>query len=420
MTAEDAGVPGTARRVGARGFGGVGLASLVAAACGYVVLLLAARTLSTAQNAEFLAFWALLFFFFGALGGLQSEATRSVHLAVERPVADGRHPLVLRTGLGVGAVLAVAVAATSPLWAHAVLGPHPWPFVAVVVLAVLAFAGHSATAGVLAGQGRWGTYAQLVGAESLVRLVVTATAAALGLGIHGLAVGAGTAAATWVALSAVPHVREVRRQRADSSARQFLAAAGQAMAGTASSAALVVGFPVLLRITSTPEAYAHAAPLLLAVQLTRAPLLIPLNAYQGVAITHFLAHRAEGIRSLRKVAAVVVGVGAAGAAAAALVGPALMALVLGPDYRVAAWVLAGLTATAAALALLTLTGAAVIALGQHTAYAAGWLTATIVSALVLLAPGALEPRAVISLGAGPLAGLLVHTLGIRKALAEQR
>lgn len=420
MTAGEPGTPGTARRVGARGFGGVGLASLVAAGCGYVVLLLATWTLSPAQNAEFLAFWGLLFFFFGALGGLQSEATRSVHLAVERPVADGDHALVLRTGLGVGAVLAALVAATSPLWAHAVLGARPWPFVAVVVVAVLAFSGHSSAAGVLAGQGRWSTYAQLVGAESLVRLLATAAAAALGFGIHGLAVGAGAAAATWLVLSAVGRVRDVRHQRADSSRARFVAAASQAMAGTASSAALVVGFPVLLRVTSSPEAFARAAPLLLAVQLTRAPLLIPLNAYQGIAITHFLAHRAEGARSLLRVAGVIVGVSAVGAAVAALVGPPLMSFVLGPDYRVAGWVLAGLTATAGALALLTLTGAAVIALGRHGTYAVGWLAATAVSALVLLAPGGLDQRAVLSLAAGPLVGLVIHALGIRQALAEQR
>jgi O-antigen/teichoic acid export membrane protein len=290
----------------------------------------------------------------------------------------------------------------------------------VVAVSVVAFAGHAAVAGALAGSGAWSTYARLVGTESVVRLALTGIAAAVGLATVGMAAGAGFAAATWLGFAAAPAVRAARRLRVGVPGRAFAGATVQAMAGTAASAALVVGFPVLLRVTTPADAYALAAPLLMAVQLTRAPLLIPLNAYQGVAITHFLAHRDRGARPLLQVAAVVLAVGAVGAGAAALVGPWLMAVVLGPDYRVPGIVLAGLTASACALALLTLTGAAVLALGRHRAYAAGWLVATAVSAAVLLAPWSLETRAVVSLAAGPLVGVLVHAVAVRRATAGHR
>ncbi|WP_431837332.1 hypothetical protein [Cellulomonas sp. Y8] len=418
MTADDgAAEPATGQ---AARIGGVGLASLVAAAAGYLVLLVAARVLTPAENADFLAFWGLLFFCFGVLGGLQNETTRAVHVALAAPGQAPRGPRALRAGLLVGSALALALLVTAPLWGRAVLGPRPWPLVGVVAVSVLAFAGHAAVAGSLAGGGAWATYARLVGSESVVRLVLTGVAAAVGLGTTGMAAGAGFAAATWLGFSAAPAVRAARSRRVGVSGRQFAGTAVQAMAGTAASAALVVGFPVLLRVTTPADAYALAAPLLMAVQLTRAPLLIPLNAYQGVAITHFLAHRDRGARPLLQVAAVVLAVGAVGAGAAAVVGPWLMAAVLGPDYRVPGSVLAGLTASACALALLTLTGAAVLALGRHRAYAAGWLVATAVSAVLLLMPWSLEARAVVSLAAGPLVGVLVHAVAVRRATVGHR
>ena len=60
------------------------------------------------------------------------------------------------------------------------------------------------------------------------------------------------------------------------------------------------------------------------------------------------------------------------------------------------------------VAVLTNSGAATVALDRHGVYLAGWLVATAVSALVLLAPGSLDSRVLSSLVAGPLAGIAVH------------
>jgi hypothetical protein len=191
--------------------------------------------------------------------------------------------------------------------------------------------------------------------------------------------------------------------------------AGAAIVAAASSAALVVGFPVLLRVTSTPEEFALSAPLLIAVSLTRAPLMIPLGAYQGVAITHFLTHRERGLAAIRPIALAVLGAGVAGAALAWLVGPWLMSTLIRSDYRVDGVVLAGLTFAAALLALLTLTGAAVLALDRHAAYTGGWIAATVTSIAVLLLPLPVELRTVLSLGVGPVVGVVVHLVSASRA-----
>lgn len=86
---------------------------------------------------------------------------------------------------------------------------------------------------------------------------------------------------------------------------------------------------------------------------------------------------------------------------------------VGPDFKLPGPTLALLTASAGAIGLLTLTGAAAIASGRHTAFAAGWVVATVVTAGALLGPGPLATRTVIALTLGPLAGVLVHLAGLR-------
>src|ERR1035437_10205405 len=113
------------------------------------------------------------------------------------------------------------------------------------------------------------------------------------------------------------------------------------MVGTASSAVLVVGFPVVLRFASSDVEWITAAPLLLAISLTRAPLLLPLQAYQGVAIALFLNERSRGITVLLRPASAILGVGTLGAAGAYLLGPLIMSAFFGPGYRVAGRLLAG-------------------------------------------------------------------------------
>ncbi len=397
----------------------VGLASLVSALSGYVVLVLSARTLDQQQNADFLVFWALLFGVFGVLGGVQQEATRTVRSA-ELDRTTGTTPVrVLPTGLLVGAAAAVLVAVTAPLWAEAVLGPSPGVLVVILSVAALVYSGHLSMVGVLSGRRRWHASSVLIAAEALGRLVLVGLAAWWGRSTGGLELASGAAAAAWlVGLLLSRTARGATRATGDSDRRTFLVRTGHAVVAAASSAALVVGFPVLLRLTSTEAQWATAAPLLLAISLTRAPLLMPLNAYQGVAITHFLGERARGARALLRPAGAVLAVAVLGAVAAFAVGPALMAAFFGPSYRVDGALLAGLTLAAASLALLTLTGSAVLALGRHRAYATGWVVSTAVSAGLLLTDLPIADRAVLALCVGPLVGIAIHLAVVRTATGD--
>ncbi|HQY34450.1 MAG TPA: hypothetical protein PLS68_10830 [Actinotalea sp.] len=424
--------------ISAGGATGVGLASLVGGATSYIVFLVAARVLDQESNALFLVFWSLLFWSFGTIGGLQNEVTRAVRSATapaatapatDVTVAPGpTGPVPARSGaavvpvaLGLGGAAALVAAVTSPLWGERLLGAS-WPWLVLVLgVSLVAFAGHSAMCGALAGRGAWSAYSTLVASEATMRLGLVLLAAAAGGGLLGLEAAAGLAAATWVLLVALDRrSRAAVGARADVRAGVFVGNVGHAVLASSASAALVVGFTVLLKVTSSHEAVVAATPFILAISLTRAPLLIPLSAYQGVAITYFLDHRAEGLRSLARVAGYILGGGALAALAAAAVGPWLMRTLFGPAYGVSGAWLGALTLVGSLLALLTLTGAAVLALGDHRRYSAGWVAATLVALAVLVTPLPLELRTVLSLGAGPLVGIAVHAAALRRPAQADR
>jgi len=387
-----------------RGASSVGAASIVAAVSAYAVLLVVARSLDVAQNSQFLVYWSLLFYLFGALTGVYQETTRAVGAAGD---LDVRGAPLMRSGLVLGTVVAVAIVATSWLWSHRVLGAGGERQALLLGVAALLYAGHSVLGGALSGRREWRLYSALLSSESLVRLFAVAVAVVVaGPSLLDVAVVSGEV--VWlVVLLLSGRSRAASRARADVGLRKLLGNNTYAVAAAAASAALAVGFPVLLRATSNPVEWATAAPLVLAITVTRAPLLIPLVNFQGVAVTYFVAHRGEGLRLAVRVVGLITVVGLGGALAAYVVGPVLLRLLFGRDYNVTGAVLAGLTVAATLLALLTFSGSAVLALGRHSRYALGWLVAITVSVSALILPFGLADRALLSLVIGPTSGLVV-------------
>ena len=402
------------RTITPRGAALVGLASALSALSGYLILVIAARTLGPAGNADFLVYWSLLFGMFGIVGGLQQETTRSVRAASLSAVAVTRPVRVLPVSLLIGVGSAVVVGATSLAWAAPALGARSWPLIVTLCLAIPAYAGASAVVGALSGQRSWQAYSTLVSSEAAVRLALVALVALAGAPGRGFEVASSAAAAVWVVfILASPTGRRAAQAIGDCGRGQFLNRTGHAMVAAASSTVLLVGFPLLLRLTSSDVERAVAAPLVLAITLTRAPLLMPLNAYQGVAIAHFIRERDRGIAALLRPAAIVLGVGALGAAGAYFVGPFIMSTFFGPDYQVGGRLLAGLTLAAVCLAVLTLTGSAVLAAGRHRAYAFGWFLASTASVGLVMTDLPLASRAVLSLCVGPLLGIGIHLAAVR-------
>ncbi|GAB3434199.1 hypothetical protein GCM10027517_02010 [Phycicoccus ginsengisoli] len=399
--------PAATRVIGRRHAAGVGLASLASAVVSYVVLVLAAHRLSPADNSLFLAYWALLFGAFGVVTGFSSEATRAVH----RSSPTGAR--VVPGAVGLAALIGLVIAASGIWWApHVLDARHAW-LAWVVAAAAVAYAGQLSLQGVLTGRRRWSGVIAITGLDAVTRLVVVLAVVLVAPSLPTLAVASALSAFAWLLLLVFRRVRRGVSTRGDVDLRGLVSNLGHAATASSASALLVVGFPVLIRLLSTQQEYLTSASLLLAISLTRAPLMVPLNAYQGVALTHVMAHRDRGITAIYPIVAVVLGATAAASALADLLGPTVLQLVLGAAYAVDGWVLAWLTASAGLLALLTVTGACVIGLGRHRVYAAGWASATVVAIAVLAAPWSLDVRVPASLTLGPLVGLFIHVAGLR-------
>lgn len=399
----------------------VGLATAITALCGYAVLYLAARRLEPAGFSLFGVFWGAFGLVTGAANGLLQESTREVRaLRPGTTIALGSDPRSrtrpMRVAAGVGVAAAAVIAATSPLWAPHVFAAERPLSVALLSLGLAGFCLHATLLGMLAGDGRWSLYGSLMVTDAVIRVAVAVAAFLLGWGLVGFLWATVAGAVAWLLLlAASATARAVARLQTAGGVSAFLRGAAHSIAAAGASAILVMGFPVLLKATSG-ELGAAGGVVILAVTLTRAPLLVPMTAMQGNLIAYFVDHRSARLRALLAPAALIGAVGAVGVVAAYLIGPWLMRAAFGADYRTSGTLLALLTAAAVSIALLTLTGAATVAAALHRAYSLGWVGATAAAALLLCLPLGLETRTVVALLCGPLVGITVHL----SALAQGR
>ena len=391
----------------------VGVATAITAVCGYAILYLAARALNPAGFSLFGVFWGAFGLVSGATNGLLQEATREVRTATKRVGTNQIRPMWVAAGVGVTA--AVVIAGTSPLWAPHVFAESRWLSVTLLSVGLAAFCLHATLLGMLAGAGQWTQYGALMVTDAVIRVAIAVVAFLLGWGLGGFLWATVGGAVAWLLLLAVSaQARAAAGVRTAGSVWTFLRGAGHSIAAAGASAILVMGVPVLLKATSG-QLGAAGGVVILAVTLTRAPLLVPLTAMQGNLIAYFVDHRATRLRALVAPAGIVLGIGAAGVAAAGLLGPWLLRTAFGEDYRASGALLAWLTAGAVSIALLTLTGAATVAAALHRPYSVGWVGATVAAALLLTLPLGLETRTVVALLCGPLVGIAVHLFALARA-----
>ena len=398
----------------------VGLATAVSAACGYAVLYLAARRLDPADFSVFGVFWGAFGLVTGAANGLLQEAAREVRANPATTVpARGPHTSPMRVAAGVGLAAAAVIGGSSPLWAPQVFAEAQGLSVLLLSAGLAGFCLHATLLGMLAGVGQWGRYGALMVTDAIIRVVIATAAFLLGWDLTGFLWATVGGAVAWVLMLTVsPAVRSAARLRTPGGIATFLRGASHSIAASGASAILVMGFPVLLKATSG-QLGAAGGVVILAVTLTRAPLLVPMTAMQGNLIAHFVDHaarrRGTRLQALVKPAAVIMLVGIAGILAAGTLGPWLLRVAFGPQYQTSGTLLAWLTAAAISIAVLTLTGSATVAAALHRAYALGWVAATVTAAGLLTLPLDLATRTVVALLCGPLVGIAVHLAALGRA-----
>ena len=414
--------------------------SVLAAASTLVVTMIAQRALTGSELTEFLLFWSALFTVTGIITGLQPEITRAVGTARTHAAADGvasAHPAsdgtpapqgarVVTVAAALGAVAGALVLGSSPLWAGQQIPHSAAVGVTVMAVGVFLYALQATISGVAAGEDRWYLFATVGGLESAGRLLLMLAVALLIPSLAGLEVVTVIPMGLWLILALVTFSgRRLWVARADVPAGRLTVNILWSFLSSAAAAMLMMGFPNVLKASGAAESEPVVlGTLILAISITRSPIMIPLQAFQGVAVSAFLKQRHRPVAAFIKPAAAVVAVGAVGALAAYLVGPLLFRLIYPPAagtesaYEAAAsgLSLGALVFASALLALMTLSGNMALAVNQHRIYLAGWVVAAVVTlGLAFLLPAPLVPRAVVALAVGPVCGFVVHMVGVSMA-----
>lgn len=396
---------------GRKGIGASGsrlllLSSIGGAISNLGIIIVVARMLSVEDNKEFLVFWALLFGLFGIQSGIQNETTR----ATTSPSPAGAR--VLHAGLLWGAVFAVAIAVTSPLWGTHML-PHS-ASTAIVVLAITAFLYpvYVSLLGSLGGGRLWEWFGSSLLIEVGLRVLFVMVAAVIGAGLGGFETASAAAVLTLGVVILIGRTpRGMLGRRADVPWGRLLRQQALAMLSTACTAVLINGYPALVSLTNPEsslglpprEAAALMGGCMLAVSFTRAPIMMPLTVFVGVAISSFVGHQGSVWAAIRRPFLLLLGVGTIGAAAAWPIGPWFMQIVK-PEYDLPGWYFAALTLSSVFMAWLMILGALAIATDHHVLYVAGWGVASAVGAACLLLPLHLTVTTLLSVSAGPLTG----------------
>ncbi|MEY8209412.1 polysaccharide biosynthesis protein [Corynebacterium sp. MNWGS58] len=399
------------------------VAMVFAAASGYVVMVLAAAVLGTDGADRWLVFWSSFFAVAAVANGMLQETTRAVGEAATEPTTPTpkKQADPLRTGAAVGIGLGAFAALSALWWAPSVAPQHSWWAGILMALGIASIFVQQTVAGLLSGTQRWNRYAALLGMDAALRLIIAAVLSLDYLTVQmipdagyqiGFMVATVCGAISWIIIIATSRDRAGFLHAAvDVTGQQFWRNSLSAMAATAATALMVTGFPALvdlsLAISPTTTAVPIAA-LLYCVMLTRAPLLVPLTAFQSAVVMFFLRRREQPLGALRAPAAGLVVLGVVGAGLAWAIGPWLFGLFLDDDFILSGPVLAILTAASVGTALLMVTGSAVLAHQRHRSYTLGWWAAAIAYMLLLLVPLDLVTRSALALAVGPLAGVAWH------------
>jgi len=399
-----------------RGFGAVTVATAIAGLGGYAITTLAARGLTPAEYSHFAIFWGALFLSVGALSGIQQEFSRASVVASDVTAARHAASTVRRFAPAASVLGAVAVAA------------------AVVPIVVALFpqgALHTAVA-LIAGSAMSAVIALLTGIQYGLhawRVIVTVIVGdvALRLVFIGIALttGGGSIAASWAAVAPYPLVLvflllATRRSpfALDAHGRRLAINTLSTVGAAVGTAALVSGAPLLIGLAAGPQA-GGIGPLVFALTLTRAPLVVGVLALQSFLVVWLRGHSSLG-RAVVQLLALVTGFGILFAIAVRLVGVPVIVALAGEEYAIDPWLVTLLVLASLCTALLAVTGAGALAASRHGYYVAGWTVAAAVALIALLAlPLPLSERVVLGLAIGPLVGIGIHALALLVRRAQQ-
>jgi len=383
----------------------VGLGVGVSGVTAYAYLILTARILGPTGQAPLSALWSLAFLVGpGCYYPLEQELGRL--LAARRLAAQG-HGRLLRQCAAFGAGLTVLLLMGTAAWTrtllHRLFNGQVLLLISFVMI-LFAYWTIQLTWGLLAGRGRFRSYALVQGGEGVVRLLIAAALALAGVreaGSYGLALALAPFAA--VALVA-PTLREPTTPGpSEPWARLGRALLHLLAASVLSNALLTIG-PLLVKVIATRAEEAAASRLLAGLVLARTPLFL-FNAVlatllPGLATLASAGRRDELNAQVRRLLLLEAAAAAVAIPAAALLGPSVLRLTFGPGFVLGRLDLLLLTAGSMAFMVAMTLGQVLIALSGHSRASLAWALGCVAMVAVTVFGRGLLVRVEVSFLAG--------------------
>ena len=391
----------------------------IAGLFGYAIQTVAGAGLEASAYTQFSVFWAAVFLAVGSMSGVQQEVTRATHPGPHGGAAGRR---LLLAVLIIGVMAVALVIASGPLWAGVVFAEEGAASLALLSVAVIFSGAVAGIAGVLYGLHDWRRVALVICLDPALRFLLVG--GSLLAGHADWLPAAIVAPIPLTFLSAlflvVPRLRQgIRLDIATT--RRLVSNISRAIVGAAATAVLVSALPLFIGAAARDISATQTGALLFNLTLTRAPIVIPALAFQSLLVVFFRDRLTHVARSTVLIAAGAVATALVVAVICGIVGPTVIGGIFGDGYRLPGLPLALLVASSGLTAVLSVTGAATIALRRHTAYLGGWVVAALAAVtLLFISPGDTITRSVIALSCGPALGLLVHATAMWRARSSVR
>jgi O-antigen/teichoic acid export membrane protein len=400
----------------------VGLALLIAGVASFAFLRLGELAIGADAFGPVTALWFATFALApGFFLPLEQELGRA--LSHRRAVGDGGQPVVRKVrllGVALGLTVAVVIAIASPWITEHYFDGEWWMLIALLV----AFASYAPThlvRGVCGGMGRFQSYALVMAADGVMRIILCLAlwgAGVTSVGAYGMAVAvAPLPGVAWVVLRKGAHTEPGPEADWDEVTPNL----GWLLVGSVFAAGLVNAGPVAMNLLRDDNQADLVTNFGQGVLTARIPLFL-FQAVQAALLPRLSAHAARGEfdqfrDGFRRLAVLVVAVGIIGTVGAFVLGPWLVDAMFEADLSRATM---ATLALASALYMMALALAqAVIALKGHRFVAAGWCAgmATFVVS-VWLGGDNLFRRIELGLVLSAAAALVVFAAALRIRLAS--
>lgn len=401
----------------------VGIGLLIAGVASYLFLKVAKVALGSDHAVQPIAsLWVATFALApGFFLPLEQELART--LAHRRAIGQGGKPVVTRVvslGIGLAALVTVAVLAASPLIVRGYFDGD-WILLVALIAAFAAYAPAHLSRGIASGNGRFNAYAIVMGADGAVRILLCAALAIFGVktvGLYGFA----------VALSPVPGVLWVKARGAlrtepgpEATWAEVTPNLGWLLLGSVFAAALVNAGPLAatLLADNTQQDKDLVTRFTYGVLLARIPLFL-FQAVQAALLPRLsrLAARneiAEFRSGFARLMKLVLLVGVVGTAGAYLLGPVVIERFY--DATLSRRTMAMLALGSACYMIALAIAQAVIALRGHALVAIGWgIGGATFVVVTWLSSNELTRRVEIGLVASSFAALTAFAVALRSRL----